>query len=67
MAELEKSKQELLKNWPEKEAKEATNLFNKFATNTTDDEKFEGFVSFNWHLQIAINKWLENNFIFNHN
>lgn len=47
MAEVDEIKQELLKTMPEKDAEGIASIFRKFTKDATDEDKFEGFVSFN--------------------
>lgn len=46
IADIDKLKQDLMKTMPEKDAENIASIFRKFTKDSTDEEKFEGFVSF---------------------
>lgn len=53
MADVDTLKQELLKTMPEKQAEGIAGIFRKFTNATTDEQKFEGFVSDNLTMNIV--------------
>lgn len=55
LADVDKMKQDLMKTISENEAEKIASVFRKFTKDTTDEEKFEGLVSFTWARLVECN------------
>lgn len=53
LADIEKMREDMEKTMPKDKAEEIASVFRKFTKDTTDEEKFMGFVSISWTCYVA--------------